>query len=91
MSSDAARSAEMPNPTVSLKDRLTRYRQIKISVIGRNSGRTTSISVLTHYYDVDLGESAFDFPSCIQPVHPRHGDSRREFIEKQVSFRLDSG
>jgi hypothetical protein len=29
----------------SLKERLTRYRQIKISVIGRKSGRTISIPV----------------------------------------------
>ena len=28
-----------------LKDRLTRYRQIKISVVGRKSGRTISIPV----------------------------------------------
>jgi hypothetical protein len=28
-----------------LKDRLTRYRQIKISVIGRKSGQTISIPV----------------------------------------------
>jgi hypothetical protein len=35
----------MPNPRVSLKDRLTRHRQIEISVIGRKSGRTISIPV----------------------------------------------
>jgi len=37
----------MPTPkdTNALKDRLTRYRQIKISVIGRNSGHTISIPV----------------------------------------------
>jgi hypothetical protein len=28
----------MPNPKDSLKDRLARYREIKISVIGRKSG-----------------------------------------------------
>jgi len=33
----------MPNPKDSLKERLTRYRQIKISVIGRKSGQTISI------------------------------------------------
>jgi deazaflavin-dependent oxidoreductase (nitroreductase family) len=32
----------MPNPKGTLKDRLTRYRQIKISVIGRKSGKTIS-------------------------------------------------
>jgi deazaflavin-dependent oxidoreductase (nitroreductase family) len=35
----------MPNPKDDLKDRLTRYRQIKITVIGRKSGRTMSIPV----------------------------------------------
>jgi hypothetical protein len=35
----------MPNPKDDLKERLARYRQIKISVIGRKSGRTISIPV----------------------------------------------
>jgi deazaflavin-dependent oxidoreductase (nitroreductase family) len=35
----------MPNPKDDLKDRLVRYRQVKISVIGRKSGRTISIPV----------------------------------------------
>jgi hypothetical protein len=35
----------MAGPKNSLKDRLSRYRQIKISVIGRKSGRTISIPV----------------------------------------------
>jgi deazaflavin-dependent oxidoreductase (nitroreductase family) len=35
----------MPSCEGSLKDRLTRYRQIKISVIGRKSGKTISILV----------------------------------------------
>lgn len=35
----------MPNPKDSLNERLTRYRQIKISVIGRKSGLTISIPV----------------------------------------------
>jgi deazaflavin-dependent oxidoreductase (nitroreductase family) len=35
----------MPSCEGSLKDRLTRYRQIKISVIGRKSGQTISIPV----------------------------------------------
>ncbi len=35
----------MPNPKDSLKERLTRYRQINVSVIGRKSGRTISIPV----------------------------------------------
>jgi len=35
----------MPNPTGTLRDRLARYRQIKISVTGRKSGKTISIPV----------------------------------------------
>jgi hypothetical protein len=35
----------MPRSTNDLKERLTRYRQIKISVTGRKSGRTIFISV----------------------------------------------
>ena len=35
----------MPNPKDDLKERLARYRQIKLSVIGRKSGKTISIPV----------------------------------------------
>ena len=35
----------MPNPKATVKERLARYRQIKISVIGRKSGQTISIPV----------------------------------------------
>jgi deazaflavin-dependent oxidoreductase (nitroreductase family) len=35
----------MPTVKNGLKDRLARYRQIKISVIGRKSGRTISVPV----------------------------------------------
>ena len=35
----------MPNPKDALRERLTRYRQIKLSVIGRKPGKTTSIPV----------------------------------------------
>lgn len=35
----------MPNPTGTLKDRLSRYREINISVTGRRSGRTVTIPV----------------------------------------------
>ncbi len=38
-------SRTMPPTTDDLKERLSRYRQIKISVIGRKSGRTMSIPV----------------------------------------------
>src|SRR6266850_5467806 len=36
---------QVPGSRESLKDRLTRYRQIKISMIGRKSGQTISIPV----------------------------------------------
>src|SRR5712692_2752379 len=35
----------MPARNEAVKDRLSRYREIKISVTGRNSGRTISITV----------------------------------------------
>jgi hypothetical protein len=35
----------MPSSKEGLKDRLTRYRQVKLSVIGRRSGKTISIPV----------------------------------------------
>src|SRR5712692_5046739 len=35
----------MPTPENELQDRLSRYRQIKLSVIGRKSGRTISVPV----------------------------------------------
>jgi deazaflavin-dependent oxidoreductase (nitroreductase family) len=35
----------IPNPKDDLKERLARYRQIKLSVIGRKSGKTVSIPV----------------------------------------------
>lgn len=35
----------MPTPTNTLKDHLHRYRQIKITVIGRKSGRSISVPV----------------------------------------------
>ena len=35
----------MPSSTETLKDRLARYREIKVSVIGRKSGQTISIPV----------------------------------------------
>ena len=35
----------MPSSTETLKDPLARYRQIKLSVVGRKSGKTISIPV----------------------------------------------
>jgi deazaflavin-dependent oxidoreductase (nitroreductase family) len=48
----------MPNLKDNLKERLTRYRQIKISVIGRKSGKTISIPV----WFVLEGEKLFLLP-----------------------------
>lgn len=35
----------MPSPMGTLKERLARYRQVKISVVGRKSGQTISVPV----------------------------------------------
>jgi deazaflavin-dependent oxidoreductase (nitroreductase family) len=48
----------MTSSTETLKDRLTRYRQIKISVIGRKSGQTISIPV----WFVSEGEKLYLLP-----------------------------
>jgi deazaflavin-dependent oxidoreductase (nitroreductase family) len=48
----------MRNPKVTLKDRLARYRQIKVSVIGRKSGQTISIPV----WFVSEGETLYLLP-----------------------------
>jgi hypothetical protein len=39
----------MPRKTDDLKERLSRYRQIKISVIGKKSGRTISMSLRSEH------------------------------------------
>jgi hypothetical protein len=49
----------MPNPKGTLKERLARYRQIKITVIGRKSGHTLSIPV---WFTLD-GEKTFSAAS----------------------------
>jgi deazaflavin-dependent oxidoreductase (nitroreductase family) len=48
----------MPNPKGTLKERIARYRQIKIGVIGRKSGHTISIPV----WFVLEGEKLFLLP-----------------------------
>jgi hypothetical protein len=48
----------MPNPKSTLKERLARYRRIKISVIGRKSGHAISIPV----WFVLEGENLFLLP-----------------------------
>src|SRR5664279_3959153 len=45
MPSSYEQEVDMPTRNDGLKDRLSRYREIKISVIGRKSGRTISIPV----------------------------------------------
>jgi hypothetical protein len=45
MSQSTSRRKSVTSSTDNLKDRLARYRQIKLSVIGRKSGRTISIPV----------------------------------------------
>ncbi len=39
----------MPTAKDGLKDRLTRYRQIRLSVIGRKSGKTISPASVFHF------------------------------------------
>src|ERR1700730_11770788 len=53
-----ARRCTMPSSKETLKERLARYRQIKISVIGRKSGRTISI----HVWFVLEGEKLYLLP-----------------------------
>ena len=48
----------MPSSTGTLKDRLSRYREINISVTGRKSGRTVTIPV---WFVLD-GEKAYLLP-----------------------------
>jgi hypothetical protein len=48
----------MPSSAETLKDRLARYREIKLSVIGRKSGKTISIPV----WFVLEGENIFLLP-----------------------------
>ena len=55
-----------------LKDRLSRYRQIKISVIGRKSGKTISIPV----WFVPEGEKLYLLP-CRAPTHSGTGTCSR--------------
>jgi len=56
----------------SLKDRLARYRQIKISMIGRKSGRTISIPV----WFVLEGDSLYLLP--VQGSDTQWSEARRQ-------------
>ena len=70
----------MPTSKDSLKERLTRYRQIKISVIGRNSGRTISIPV----WFVLEGEKLY--------LLPVHGSDTQWYqnVLKNTTIRIDA-
>ena len=64
----------------SLKDRLSRYRQIKLSVIGRKSGKTISIPV----WFVLEGEKLY-----LLPVQGSHTQWYRNVL-KNPSIRVDA-
>jgi deazaflavin-dependent oxidoreductase (nitroreductase family) len=64
----------------SLKDRLSQYRQIKLSVIGRKSGRTISIPV----WFVLEGEKLY-----LLPVQGSHTQWYRNVL-KNPSIRVDA-
>ena len=70
----------MPNKKDNLKERLTSYRQIKLSVIGRKSGRTISIPV----WFVLEGEKLF-----LLPVHGSDTQWYRNVL-KNPSIRIDA-
>ena len=71
----------MPARNEALKDRLSRYREIKISVTGRNSGRTISIPV----WFVLEGEKLY--------LLPVQGSDTQWYknVLKSPSFRIDAG
>ena len=71
----------MPPRNEALKDRLSRYREIKISVIGRNSGRTISIPV---WFVLD-GEKLY--------LLPAYGSDTQWYKNalKNPSIRIDAG
>ena len=71
----------MPARNDALKDRLSRYREIKISVTGRNSGRTISIPV----WFVLEGEKLY--------LLPVQGSDTQWYknVLKNPSFRIDAG
>src|ERR1700686_4067007 len=71
----------MPTQKDTLKDRLSRYRQIKISVIGRKSGKTISIPV----WFVLEGETLF-----LLPVQGSETQWYRNVI-KNPWIRIDAG
>jgi hypothetical protein len=52
---------DMPTEKENLKDRLSRYRQINLSVIGRKSGKTISNPV---WFIAEGNTSFAGYPSC---------------------------
>jgi deazaflavin-dependent oxidoreductase (nitroreductase family) len=70
----------MPNLKNSLKDRLTRYRQIKIGLIGRKSGKTISIPV----WFVREGEKVY-----LLPVHGSETQWYKNVL-RNPSIRIDA-
>jgi deazaflavin-dependent oxidoreductase (nitroreductase family) len=70
----------MPTAKNDLKDRLARYRQIKLSVIGRKSGRTISIPV----WFVLEGENLY-----LLPVHGSETQWYKNVL-KNPTIRIDA-
>ena len=70
----------MPTWKDSLKERLARYRQIKISVIGRKSGKTVSIPI----WFVLEGESLY-----LLPVHGSQTQWYKNVL-KNPTIRIDA-
>ena len=70
----------MPTSKDNLKDRLSRYRQIKISVIGRKSGKTISIPV----WFVAEGDTLY-----LLPVHGSETQWYKNVL-KNPTIRIDA-
>jgi deazaflavin-dependent oxidoreductase (nitroreductase family) len=70
----------MPKPKDDLKDRLARYREIEISVIGRKSGKTISVLV----WFVLEGEKLY--------LLPVHGSDTQWYqnVLRNPSIRIDA-
>jgi hypothetical protein len=62
---------QVPSSKETLRERLARYRQIKISVIGRKSGETISIPV---WFVVESGK-LYQLPVHVQERAPEPDDS----------------
>jgi hypothetical protein len=62
---------QVPSSKETLRERLARYRQIKISVIGRKSGETISIPV---WFVVESGK-LYLLPVHVQERAPEPDDS----------------